>query len=70
MFRALNAIVGGLLFTVGIFLTMFTWTADGWTVLAFVGVGLIAVDLMIEEHQEQVCRQARPLDTDHAGRAS
>jgi len=70
MFRALNAIVGGLLFTVGIFLTMFTWTADGWTVLAAVGVALIWVDTVLEERQAAASRRPSALDTDHTGRVS
>lgn len=35
------ALLGGLLFTVGIFHTIVTWTVDGWTVAAAVGVWFV-----------------------------
>lgn len=59
------ALLGGLLFAVGIFHTMFTWTVDGWTVLA--GVGVWVVRLATRRVERDVKPVSR-IDTDPMGR--
>jgi hypothetical protein len=49
MFRAWNAFVGFILTLVGLTVTFATMTANGWAVVAGVGVGMLAVEFWIEE---------------------
>jgi chloramphenicol 3-O-phosphotransferase len=51
MLRALNALAGLTLVAVGLIHTFATWTVDGWTLLAVVGVVMVGVDLCIEERE-------------------
>jgi hypothetical protein len=51
MFRALNAIAGLGLIAVGLIVTFTTWTVNGWTLLAVIGVCMVAVDLCLEERE-------------------
>lgn len=53
MFRAVAAFAGFILTLTGLLVTFTTWTVDGWTVLAGVGVALLAVDLLVEEYQHR-----------------
>lgn len=47
--RGVLALTSVLLFLVGIGGTVVTWSANGWTVVAGVGVGLLVWDLWLEE---------------------
>jgi hypothetical protein len=49
MMRAFVAVGGLVLTCVGLILTFSTWTVDGWTVLAGVGVGLLLLDQRLDE---------------------
>jgi hypothetical protein len=53
MFRALNAFVGFTLTLVGLTVTLTNWTTNGWTVVAGVGVAMLAVEFWIEERSSQ-----------------
>jgi hypothetical protein len=49
MMRAFVAVGGLVLTAVGLIVTFSTWTVDGWTVLAAVGVGLLWLDQRLDE---------------------
>lgn len=51
MLRGLMVLAGFLLCVVGFIVTAVMWSVTGWTVLAAVGVGLLAVDLAIEDRK-------------------
>lgn len=53
MIRAVAAFAGFILTLTGLLVTFTTLTVDGWTVLAGVGVALLAVDLLVEEFQHR-----------------
>lgn len=61
MFRGLAAFAGFILTLTGLAGSFATWAntepelwaANGWTVLAGVGVTLLAVDLLVEEYQHR-----------------
>lgn len=57
--RALNAFAGFILITIGMIVTFATWTADGWTALALVGVLMLATDLVLEDRAETRRRAVR-----------
>lgn len=51
MIRGLNVLTGFILALVGLIVTFATFTVNGWTVLAAVGVLMLAGDLYIERVQ-------------------
>ena len=51
MMRGLIVLAGLILTAVGLIVTFTTWTADGWTVLALVGVCLLGWDQAIEARE-------------------
>jgi hypothetical protein len=51
MIRALNALAGLVLIAVGLIVTFATWTVNGWTLLAVIGVCMVGVDLCLEERE-------------------
>lgn len=53
MIRAVAAFAGFILTLTGLLVTITTLTVDGWTVLAGVGVALLALDLLVEEYQHR-----------------